>query len=82
MSVHQVYPVPKEAQNRAHIRNNQYLVMYDASINRSEEFWSQKADEFLSWFKPWDKLTESNFQNGETKWFIGGRLNACYNCID
>ena len=56
--------------------------MYDASIKRSEKFWSQKADEFINWFKPWDKLTESDFNEGQAKWFIGGRLNACYNCVD
>lgn len=56
--------------------------MYDASINRSDEFWAQKADEFLTWFKPWSKLTESDFHKGEARWFIDGELNACYNCID
>ncbi|HCC43954.1 MAG TPA: acetyl-coenzyme A synthetase, partial [Gammaproteobacteria bacterium] len=56
--------------------------MYDASIKRSEKFWSQKADEFINWFKPWDKLNESDFNEGQAKWFIGGRLNACYNCVD
>ena len=82
MSGHQAYPVPKETENRAHIRNDQYLAMYDASINRSEEFWSQKADEFITWYKPWRQLTESDFSKGEAKWFIGGQLNACYNCVD
>ncbi len=82
MSEHKVYPVPKETESSAHIRNDQYLAMYDASINRSEEFWSQKADEFLTWFKHWDTLTESDFHKGEVGWFIGAELNACYNCVD
>ncbi|MGB0691407.1 MAG: acetate--CoA ligase [Pseudomonadales bacterium] len=82
MSDHKVHPVPKEVENNAHIRDDQYLAMYDASINRSEEFWTQKADEFISWEKPWDKLSESDFHKGQAKWFIGARLNACYNCVD
>ena len=82
MSEQKVYPVSKEAASHAHIRNEQYLAMYDASINKSEEFWSQKADEFLSWFKPWQTLTESDLHKGQAKWFIGGQLNACYNCVD
>jgi len=82
MSEHKVYPVPKETESHAHIRNDQYLAMYDASLNRSEEFWSQKADEFLTWYKPWDTLTESDFRKGEAAWFIGAELNACFNCID
>ena len=82
MAEQKVYPVPKEFENHTHIRNDQYLAMYDASINRSDEFWSQKADEFITWFKPWDKLTESDFNQGEVKWFLGAELNASYNCID
>ncbi len=82
MSDHPLYPVAKETKNRAHIRNEQYLAMYEASINRPDEFWSQKGDEFLSWSKPWDVLNKSDFTIGEGKWFIGGELNACYNCID
>ena len=82
MAEQKVYPVPKEFENHTHIRNDQYLAMYDASINRSDEFWSQKADEFITWFKPWDKLTESDFDEGEAKWFLGAELNASYNCID
>ncbi|MDA0272494.1 MAG: acetate--CoA ligase [Proteobacteria bacterium] len=82
MSEHKVYPVPKEFENHAHIRNDQYLAMYDASINRSDEFWSQKADEFITWSKRWNKLTESDFKQGDVKWFLGAELNASYNCID
>ena len=82
MSEDKVYPVQKDAESRAHIRNDQYLAMYEASIERPEEFWNQKADEFLTWIEPWNKLTESNFLTGEIKWFIGARLNASVNCID
>ena len=82
MAEQKVYPVPKEFENHTHIRNDQYLAMYGASINRSDEFWSQKANEFVTWFKPWNKLTESDFGQGEAKWFLGAELNASYNCID
>ncbi len=82
MSEEKVYPVQKDAESRAHIRNDQYLAMYEASIERPEEFWNQKADEFLTWIEPWNKLTESNFLTGEIKWFSGARLNASVNCID
>ena len=82
MPEQKVYPVPKEFENHTHIRNDQHLAMYGASINRSDKFWSQKADEFITWFKPWNKLTESDFDQGEAKWFLGAELNASYNCID
>lgn len=82
MSEEKIYPVHKDAESRAHIRNDQYLAMYAASIERPEEFWNQKADEFLTWTKPWDTLTDSDFSKGTAKWFLGGELNASVNCID
>ncbi|MCH7742355.1 MAG: acetate--CoA ligase [Proteobacteria bacterium] len=82
MSEAKVYPISKDAESRAHIRNDQYTAMYKASIEQPEEFWKQQANEFLTWFKTWDTLTESDFTRGEVKWFLGAKLNASYNCID
>ena len=82
MSEHKVHPVPEAVARHAHIDNERYLAMYADSIERPETFWSDQAGEFLTWFKPWDKLTESDFLKGEAKWFIGAELNACYNCVD
>ena len=82
MSEEKIYAVQKDAESRAHIRNDQYLAMYAASIERPEEFWNQKADEFLTWTKPWDTLTESDLSKGTAKWFLGAELNASVNCID
>ena len=76
------YPIPDDARQRALINNEQYLTMYDASINDPETFWSEQANEFLDWHTGWQQLTESNFMKGEARWFVGGKLNACYNCID
>ncbi|MEX2489664.1 MAG: acetate--CoA ligase [Pseudomonadales bacterium] len=82
MSTDKVYPVHKEMAARAFADAHQYEAMYEASIERPEEFWSQKSNELLTWFKPWEQLSESDFTRGEAKWFIGGELNACYNCVD
>jgi acetyl-CoA synthetase len=65
MSQSKVYPVSSEVESRALITNDQYLKMYAASIERPEDFWTQQANEFLTWYKPWDKVTESNFSRGE-----------------
>ncbi|MCB9771764.1 MAG: acetate--CoA ligase [Candidatus Omnitrophica bacterium] len=43
-------------------------------------FWAQWASK-LTWSKPWDKIldwTDAPF----AKWFVGGKLNACVNCVD
>ncbi len=45
-----------------------------------DEFWETEARERVSWFTPFDTLYEWNLPYA--KWFIGGTLNACYNCVD
>jgi acetyl-CoA synthetase len=44
-----------------------------------EAYWAGWAKQ-LHWFKPWDKILE--WEAPDAKWFVGGQLNACYNCID
>ena len=82
MSEHKIYPVSKATQKHAFIDSERYAQMYDESINQPESFWPAQANEFLSWSKPWHTLTESDLQHGQAAWFIGGQLNACYNCLD
>ncbi|WP_163835841.1 acetate--CoA ligase [Spartinivicinus ruber] len=65
-----------------HITNEQYLQMYQASIEQPETFWAEQAEKFLTWFTPWEKVHESDFNEGKAAWFIGGKLNVSYNCID
>ncbi len=57
----------------------QYEKMYRASIKDPEKFFAKQAEE-LHWFKPWRKVSE--WKAPFTKWFIGGKINASYNCID
>ena len=67
---------------RAHISSlEQYGELYKRSINDPTEFWEEIAQR-LDWYKPWNKVREFDFVNGEIEWFAGGELNACYNCID
>ena len=42
-------------------------------------FWSEQAAN-IDWFKPFDTILEWNCP--DAKWFIGGQLNAAYNCVD
>ena len=44
-----------------------------------EKFWGTAA-EGLHWFKPWTRVLEWNPPHA--KWFVGGQINACYNCVD
>jgi len=45
-----------------------------------EEFWDNEAKSRISWFKPYDKVLE--WKLPYAKWFLGGKLNLTYNCID
>ncbi|MFT4719551.1 MAG: acetyl-CoA synthetase [Candidatus Azotimanducaceae bacterium] len=82
MSEHKIYPVPANVAEHALISGEDYARMYQASITQPNEFWSTQATQFLTWSKPWHTVTESDLHQGKAAWFIGGQLNACYNCLD
>ncbi|XOV85949.1 MAG: acetate--CoA ligase [Pseudomonadota bacterium] len=82
MSEHRVHAVPAAVAARAHIDNTRYLEMYDASINDADNFWRGMAQDFLDWQQPFGTVSKANLERGEVAWFIDGKLNACYNCVD
>jgi acetyl-CoA synthetase len=53
--------------------------VYQRAHDDPEGFWAE-ASARLDWFKPWDKVLEWNAPLA--KWFVGGELNASYNCVD
>jgi propionyl-CoA synthetase len=57
-----------------------YEAVYRRSIDRPEEFWGEAAED-IHWFKRWDKVLD-NSEEPFTKWFVGGKMNTCYNCVD
>ena len=71
------YPI-----SNAHISSmEQYQKMYDESVADPESFWANVAER-ITWYKKWDTVREYDFVNANIKWFDGGKLNACYNCLD
>jgi len=54
--------------------------MYNRAKDDPAGFWGDLAKENLHWFKPFDKAMDGKMPN--TKWFVGGETNACYNCVD
>ncbi|KAH6984481.1 acetyl-coenzyme A synthetase-like protein 1 [Ilyonectria sp. MPI-CAGE-AT-0026] len=59
-----------------------YKQLYQESINSPREFWSKQARELLSWSKDFDRVHNGSFTHGDNAWFLGGKLNASFNCID
>ncbi|MGD0734774.1 MAG: acetate--CoA ligase [Terracidiphilus sp.] len=75
-----VFPPPPEFSAKAHIKSlEEYETLYKQSIADPESFWAGVAND-LHWFKPWDKVLEWN--EPWAKWFVGGKLNLSYNCVD
>ena len=58
-----------------------YQAQYAESIQDPETFWATVAER-LTWYQKWDTVRDYDFVNGDIKWFEGGTLNACYNCLD
>jgi acetyl-CoA synthetase len=67
------YPPPREFATSASAKPD----IYDRSL---EDFWEEEALKRVSWFKPFERVLE--WKLPYAKWFLGGKLNACYNCVD
>jgi len=78
-----VHPPSAAASAHAHVPSlEHYRALYDRSVKDPEGFWAEQANR-LTWMRRWDRLSEVNYHDPVSiKWFIGGQLNACYNCVD
>ncbi len=82
MSDDKIYDVPAEIAAGAHITDAEYRQMYERSVSDPDGFWSEQAERFVSWFKPWDSVLDYDYHKAEIRWFEGAKLNASYNCLD
>jgi len=75
-----VFQPSAEFKMRARINTaEQYQTLYQESLEQPETFWAKVAGQ-LHWFKPWDKVLE--WKAPDAKWFVGGKTNLAYNCLD
>ncbi len=79
-----IFPVTAEWKSRAYVNSmEQYKEMWQRSIDDPEGFWGDIAEEYVTWAKKWDKVCEYDWDKSpEHKWFINGKLNVSYNCLD
>ncbi|MFQ5839081.1 MAG: AMP-binding protein, partial [Thermoplasmata archaeon] len=72
-----LFPPPREFAEQANVRDPK---VYDESKRDFLSFWAGRAEQ-LHWYEKWGKVLEDGnppfFQ-----WFVGGKLNASYNCLD
>ncbi len=45
-----------------------------------EAFWEREGRERVTWFEPFSSLLE--WEPPYAKWYVGGKLNVAYNCLD
>ncbi|MFH1998743.1 MAG: acetate--CoA ligase [Planctomycetota bacterium] len=78
----ELYSPKPEIVAKAHINNmEEYKRLYRLSMDDPETFWAREA-ETLTWFNPWNTVYDHDYENVDFGWYLGGRLNACYNCVD
>jgi acetyl-CoA synthetase len=74
------FPPTAEFSAAAHIKSlPEYEALWNKAKDNPEEFWATQAER-LHWFKKWDKVLTWNEPHAQ--WFTGGKINACYNCVD
>ena len=82
MAEKRVFKSPKELAEQAFIKSlDEYKNIYKRSIEDPERFWAEMAEQ-LDWYKKWDKVLVADFKNAKHEWFVGGKLNVSYNCLD
>jgi acetyl-CoA synthetase len=75
------YP-PEELSKKAYIKSlEEYKKIYKRSLDDPETFWGEAAEQ-LDWYQKWDKVLIEDFAEGKHEWFVGGKLNVSYNCLD
>ena len=81
MDQKEIFPPPDAFRETASIRSmEEYQHLYDQAAHDPEKFWGERARD-LHWFAPWTKVLD--WSNPPfAKWFVGGRTNVAYNCLD
>ncbi|NEQ38163.1 MAG: acetate--CoA ligase [Okeania sp. SIO3I5] len=76
-----LFQPPDQFSQTAHIKTiEQYKEVYEKARNNPEGFWAELAETELDWFQKWDKVLD--WQPPFAKWFVNGKINISYNCLD
>ena len=76
-----LFPPSAEFSQKAHIKSlDEYQQLYDKAKADPQKFWADLAETELHWFQKWDTVLD--WQPPFAKWFVGGKINISYNCLD
>ncbi|MDA1235863.1 MAG: acetate--CoA ligase [Acidobacteria bacterium] len=82
MPIEKFYPPSAEFAAKARISGMPaYERLFAEAKADPQAFWADIARENIHWFKPWDKTLDSS-EAPFYKWFVGGKTNMAYNCLD
>ncbi len=87
VTLKEIYPVPEKFREKAYIKSRaDYEKMWKESVADPNTFWAKIAEEYITWFKKWDKVMDCNFgktpEELKVAWFTGAKVNVSYNCLD
>jgi acetyl-CoA synthetase len=71
------FPPPPEFTKEALISD---ASIYDEAARDWQGFWARQAGDLLDWYEDWHTVVD--WQLPFAKWFVGGKLNVSYNCLD
>ncbi|WP_193409800.1 acetate--CoA ligase [Myxococcus hansupus] len=76
-----VFPPPEAFAQRAHIRSMaQYQKLWDEAAKDPDTYWGDRAREELYWKEPFQTVLD--WKPPHAKWFVEGKTNLAYNCLD
>ncbi|OLP15578.1 acetate--CoA ligase [Leptolyngbya sp. 'hensonii'] len=76
-----LFQPPADFSQQAHIKSlEDYQKLYDKAKANPEAFWAELAEQELHWFQKWDTVLD--WQPPFAKWFVNGKINISYNCLD
>ena len=82
MSNDKIFSPSAEWTKESHINSlDQYKKVYKESILKPDEFWASIAER-VHWYKKWQKVSDVDYKKAKINWFINGKLNVSYNCLD
>lgn len=71
------FPPPEEFQEEALVSDDR---LYRQAEEDHEGFWAEQARELVTWFEDFHTVLE--WDRPYAQWFVGGKLNVAYNCLD
>lgn len=78
------FQASKEFRSRAHVKSiDDYRALYEQSISDPEGYWAEQSKR-IEWFEPFHTVKDVSYASSDVhiKWYLGGKTNAAYNCLD